>query len=435
MRADWPGECNLSRCEVARMDVPRQGARKKKIIRRTLWFLLAAVAIPLITWRLSLLKPAAPSVEGSTLWTDTVKRGPMLRQVRGLGTLVPEEVLWVPAVHEGRVQKVLLRPGAVVQPDTLLMVLSNPEMELAAEDLKWQVKAAEATMKDLRVKLETSHLDLRAAVARVESEFVQAKLKAERDVALGKEGLAPDLTVRLSQAASEEAGKRLEIDKKRLEISGTAAEAQIAAQMVAIEKLKAAYELKRKQVDNLRIKAGTRGVLQQVPVEVGQQLTPGTILAKVAQPEKLKAEIKIPETQAKDVIIGQPAEVDTHNGVIKGTVARIDPAAVNGNVTVDVRLEGELPAGARPDLSVEGTVELERLSDVMFVQRPVFGQPNSQIGLFRLSGDGKEASRVQVRIGRVSVQTVEILDGLKVGDKVVLSDMSAWDGHERLKLN
>lgn len=417
------------------MDVPKQGARRKKIIRRTIIGVSLAVAIPLITWGLSRLKPAAPSVEKSTLWTDSVKRGPMLRQVRGLGTLVPEEVLWIPAVNEGRVDKILLRPGAQVRRNTLLMVLSNPELELAAEDLKWQVKAAEANLKDLRVKLETSRLDLRAAVARVESEFVQAKLKAERDEALGKEGLTPDLNVKLSRAASDEAAKRFEIDRKRLEISATSAEAQLAAQQVQIEKLRAAYQLKKEQVENLKIRAGADGVLQQVPVEVGQRLAAGTILAKVAQPEHLKAEIKIPETLAKDVMIGQSAQVDTHNGIIAGRVARIDPAAVNGNVTVDIRLEGNLPAGARPDLSVDGIVELERLTDVLYVQRPVFGQPNSLIGLFKLSPDGREASRVQVRIGRVSVQTVEILDGLKVGDQVVLSDMSAWDGHDRLRLN
>lgn len=417
------------------MDVPKQGARRKKIIRRTIIGVALAVAIPLITWGLSRLKPAAPSVEKSTLWTDSVKRGPMLRQVRGLGTLVPEEILWIPAVNEGRVDKILLRPGAQVRRNTLLMVLSNPELELAAEDLKWQVKAAEANLKDLRVKLETSRLDLRAAVARVESEFVQAKLKAERDEALGKEGLTPDLNVKLSRAASDEAAKRFDIDRKRLEISATSAEAQLAAQQVQIEKLQAAYQLKKEQVEDLKIRAGADGVLQQVPVEVGQRLAAGTILAKVAQPERLKAEIKIPETLAKDVIIGQSAQVDTHNGIIAGRVARIDPAAVNGNVTVDIRLEGNLPAGARPDLSVDGIVELERLTDVLYVQRPVFGQPNSLIGLFKLSPDGKEASRVQVRIGRVSVQTVEILDGLKIGDQVVLSDMSAWDGHDRLRLN
>jgi HlyD family secretion protein len=417
------------------MDVQRKGVRRRKLIRRTLLGVVLAVSIPLITWGLSRLKPAAPAVEKSTLWTDSVKRGPMLRQVRGLGTLVPEEILWIPAAADGRVEKVLLRAGAPVQPDTVLLVLSNPDMELAAEDLKWQIRTAEANLADLKARLETSRLELRAAVARSESENIKAKLRWERDGPLAKEGFIPPLTARISEAEAEESAKRLELDRMRLEISARSTDAQIAAQQVLIEKTQAAYELKRRQVLDLTVLAGTTGVLQQLPVEVGQRVTTGTILAKIAQPWKLKAEIRIPETQAKDVMLGQVAQVDTHNGVIPGRVSRIDPAAVNGNVAVDIRLEGELPPGARPDLSVDGVVELERLADVLYVQRPVFGQPHSMIGLFKVSADGREAARVQVRIGRVSVQTVEILDGLKVGDTVILSDMSAWDAHDRLRLN
>jgi len=417
------------------MDVPRQGVKRQKLIRRIIWITLTAISIPLATWGLSRLKPAAPSVEKSTLWPDVVKRGPMLRQVRGLGTLVPEEILFIQAVNEGRVDRIVLRPGANVTRDTILLVLSNPELELAAEDLKWQVKAAEANMADLKVKLETAKLDLRSSVARVESEAVQAKLQWERDEALAKEGLTPDLNVKLSKAKSEESGKRLDIDQMRLQISGASAEAQIAAQQVQIEKLRAQYELKRQQVDNLRIRAGAEGVLQLMAVEVGQRVIPGANLAKIAQPRHLKAELKVPETLAKDVIIGQIAQVDTHNGIIPGRVSRIDPAAISGNVTVDVKLEGALPSGARPDLSVDGTIELVRLSDVLYMQRTVFGQPNSLISLFKLTPDEKEANRIQVRIGRVSVQTVEILEGLKVGDKVILSDMSAWDGQDRLRMN
>jgi HlyD family secretion protein len=417
------------------MDVPREGAQKRRLIRRIAWTVGLGVVFVGVTLGLSRLKPAAPSVEGSTLWTDVVKRGQMVRQVRGLGTLVPEEILWIPAINEGRVDKVVLRPGAMVKPDTVLLVLSNPEMELAAEDLKWQVRQAEANLADLKVKLETANLDLRVALAKVESEFVQAKLKYEREAALAKEGLTPDLNVRLSRAASEELAKRMALDEKRLEISKQSVEAQLASQRVQIEKLKASWELKKQLVENLKVRAGSEGVLQQMAVEVGQRVAPGTMLAKVAQPKRLKAEIKIPETQAKDLMIGQKAEVDTHNGVIPGEVSRIDPAAVNGNVTVDIRLMGELPQGARPDLSVDGTVEIERLADVLYVQRPVSGQPNSLIGLFKVTADGKEAMRAQVRVGRVSVQTVEILDGLKVGDKVILSDMSQWDGQDRLRLN
>lgn len=417
------------------MDVPRTGARRRKIIRRVAAALVIIAAVPLITIGLSRMKPAAPSVEKSTLWTDEVKRGPMVRQVRGLGTLVPEEVLWIPATHEGRVERVRLRPGAQVRPDTVLVELNNPELVLEAQDLRWQVRAAEAGMRDLRVKLETIQLDLRATVARAESEYVQAKLKSDREEALAKEGLTPDLNVRLAQATAEELAKRFEIDRKRLEISSSSTEAQLAVQQVQIEKLRAALKLKQSQVEGLKIRAGASGVLQQMAVEVGQRVTPGTVLAKIAQPSRLKAEIRIPETQAKDVMIGQLAYIDTHNGVIPGRVVRIDPAAVSGNVTIDVSLEGALPPGARPDLSVDGVVELERLTDVLYVQRPVYGQANSLISLFKLTPDGKEAHRVPVRIGRVSVQTVEIVEGLAVGDRVVLSDMSAWDGHSRLRLN
>jgi HlyD family secretion protein len=417
------------------MDVPRQGVQRRKWIRRGIWIALLAVGVPTVTILLSRLKPAAPSVERSTVWIGAVERGSMLRQVRGPGSLVPEEVLYIPAISEGRVEKILLRPPANVTENSILLVLSNPEMELAAEDMRWQVKAAEANLTDLRVKLETARLDLRSAVARVESEYIQAKLKWERDEALAREGLTPDLNVRLSRAAAEELAKRFEIDRKRLEISTEAAEAQLAAQQVTIEKLRATYELKRQLVENLKVRAGTSGVLQQMAVEVGQRVTPGTQLAKVAQPWKLKAEVKVPETQVKDVLVGQVAQVDTHNGIIPGKVARIDPAAVNGTVTVDIRLEGELPSGARPDLSVDGTIELERLNNVLYVQRPVSAQPNSLLGLFRLEPGGREALRTQVRIGRVSVNTVEVLDGLKQGDQVILGDMSTWDAHDRIRLN
>jgi HlyD family secretion protein len=417
------------------MDVPREGARKRKIIRRVIWITLLAVSVPLITVGLSRLKPAAPSVEAGTLWTDVVRRGPMIRNTRGLGTLVPEEILYIPAQIDARVEKVNIRPGAPVRPETVIMVLSNPDLSLAAEDLKWQVRQAEANYEDLRVKLETANLDLRATLAKTESEYVQAKLRYEKELALSKEGLTPDLNVGLAKAAAEELGKRLELDKKRLEISTQSVEAQLASQKVQIEKLRAAWDLKKRQVDELNIRAGADGVLQEMALEPGQRVPVGTVLAKVAQPSKLKAELRVPETQAKDVMIGQVAEVDTHNGIIPGKVSRIDPAAVNGNVRVDIRLEGPLPAGARPDLSVDGTIVLERLADVLYVQRPVSGQPNSLIGLFKVTADGKEANRVQVRIGRVSVQTVEILDGLRIGEKVILSDMSQWDGQDRLRLN
>jgi HlyD family secretion protein len=417
------------------MDVPRKGVRRAKIIRRTILIVVVLAAIPLITWGLSRLKPAAPTVERSVVWVDTVKRGPMLRQVRGLGTLIPEEVVWVPAVTDGRVDKVVYRPGVMVRPKTVILELSNPELSLAAADLEWQVKAAEANLTDLKVKLESQRLDQVSKTAQLHSEYVQAKLKFDRDAKLNKEGLTPDLNLELSKATAEELANRHNLEKKRLDISNESIEAQLAAQRVQIEKLRAAYELKRQQVNELKIQAGVDGVLQEMRVEVGQRVTPGTVLAKIAQPQKLKAELKIAETQAKDVQLNQVASVDTRNGLIAGRVMRIDPAVLNGTVTVDVKLEGALPEGARPDLSVDGTIEIERLNDVVYVGRPVFGQANSMVGLFRLDAGTSEASRVQVKLGRSSVNTIEVVEGLAVGDQVILSDMSAWDAHNRIRLN
>jgi HlyD family secretion protein len=380
------------------------------------------------------MKPAAPSVDASTLWPDTVKRGSMLRQVRGLGTLVPEEILFIAAQTDGRVDRIAVRPGAEVRPDTVLMQLSNPELELAANDAEWQVKAAEATLTDLRVKLESGRLEQQSVAARVQSDFVQAKLKADLEHKLGEQGLTSELNLKTTKAIADELANRSSIEKQKVEISGESIQAQLAAQRVQIEKLRAAWNLKKAQVSQLYVRAGAHGVLQQLPVEVGQRLTPGTVLAKIAQPSKLKAELKIPETQAKDILLGQQVDIDTRNGIIPGRVSRIDPAVLNGTVTVDVRLEGKLPDGARPDLSVDGSVEIERLSDVLYVGRPVLGQPNSSITLFRYEPDGKEALRVPVKLGRASVSTIEVVDGLKVGDKVILSDMSAMDGHNRIRL-
>lgn len=417
------------------MDVPRKGAKKAKIIKRTIFGLLILISVPLITLGLNRLKPAAPSVERSSLWFGTVKRGPMLRQVRGLGTLVPEEILWIPANTDGRVEKLNLRPGAKVRKDSIIMEMSNPELSLAMLDLEWQVKMAEANYRDLKVKLESARLDQTARTAQLESEFSQAKLKFDRDEKLVQQGLTADLNLQLSRASAVELGKRFDIEKQRLEINGESVEAQLASQRVMIEKLQAAYRLKKDQVAELRIRAGADGVLQEMTLQVGQRVVPGTILAKVAQPEKLKTELKIAETQAKDVQIGQLAVIDTRNGTVEGRVSRIDPAVVNGTVTVDVRLEGKLPDGARPDLSVDGTVEIERLNEVVFVNRPVFGQANSLVTLFRVDAGTKEATRIQVKLGRSSVNTIEILEGLKVGDEVILSDMSAWDAHNRIRWN
>lgn len=417
------------------MDVKREGVAKKKLIRRIIYGVLVLTAVPLITWWLSKLKPAAPSVARETVWIDQVKRGPMLRQVRGLGTLVPEDIVWINTQWDGRIDKVMLRSGEKVHPDTILLVLGNQDMELAANDLEWQLKQAEANYTDLKVKLESSTLDQKSNLARTESDLTQAQLTRDRDEQLFKLGLKPDLEVKLSVAKHQELMGRYEIDKKRLSITGESVEAQLAASHVQIEKLKAAYTLKREQVRGLTVRAGLEGVLQEMTLQVGQRVTPGTVLAKVAQPWKLKAELKIAETQAKDILIGQKAEVDTRNGVIAGHVVRLDPNVVNGTRTVDVKLDGELPPGAVPDLSVDGTVELERLADVVYVGRPVFGQANSTVGLFKLDEDNRGATRLQVKLGRSSVNTIEIVEGLKVGDSVILSDMSAQDAHNRIRLN
>ncbi len=417
------------------MDVKREGVAKKKMIRRILLAIVVLAAVPLITVGLNRLKPAAPTVEMSTVWPDTVKRGMMERQVRGLGTLVPEEILWIPTQFEGRIDKINLRPGAQVTPETILIVLSNPDMELSANDFEWQVKQAEATYADLRVRLLSGQIEQQSVVSRADSEHTQSKLTKDRDEELAKLGLKPDLDLKLSVAKYQDAVKKFDNEKKKLEILTESTEAQLASQKVQIEKLRATYELKKKQVTQLIVRAGTAGVLQELSLQVGQRVTPGQVLAKVAQPWKLKAELKIAETQAKDILIGQSAKIDTRNGEIPGRVSRIDPASVNGTVTVDVRLEGELPAGARPDLSVDGTVLIERLTDVVFCGRPVFGQPNSTVRLFKIEPDGKGATAVKVKFGRTSVNTIEIVEGLKVGDRVILSDMSQWDSQDRIRLN
>ncbi len=417
------------------MDKPREGIAKKKMIRRIIMGVVGLAAIGSATYMLGNLKPAAPTVEAATLWPDTVKRGPMLRQVRGLGTLVPEEVMQVPANSEGRVEKRHFLPGVKVTADTVLLELSNPELQLSMVDAEWQLKSGEATYTDLKVRLESQRLEQKAKAAQVKSEFVQAKLKSDREYELAKNGLAADLNVRLAKATAEELGERYEVEQQRLANMGEMIEAQLQGQKVEIEKRRAAYNLKKLQVDQLKVRAGTTGVLQTVAVEIGQKVAAGTILARVVQPWKLKAELKIAETQAKDILIGQPAQIDTRNGIVNGSVMRIDPAVVNGTVTVDVRIEGTLPPGARPDLSVDGTIELEKLSDVLYVGRPVFGQKNSTVGLFKLTPDGKEANRVQVQFGRDSVNQIEIVKGLSIGDKVILSDMSNWDAHQRIRLN
>jgi HlyD family secretion protein len=418
------------------VDIVREDIAEKKRKKRILLAAGAATAVLLITLGLSRLKPAAPSVEKGTLWVDTVHRGPMLRQVRGPGSLVvvSEGTRILSAGTDARVERLVVLPGAQVQPGTLLVEMSNPELSRDALDAEQQLKAGLADMTSTRIRVQRETLDQKAAAATVQSDFTQAQLQAETNEGLFKEGLIAEITLKLSKVRAEELVTRNELEKQRLAVAEDSAKAQIEAQEAHVEQLRALAELKRSQMDALHVRAGIPGVLQEVTVQVGQRVTPGTALAKVVQPNKLKAQLKIAETQAKDIEIGQPASIDTRNGIVDGKVSRVDPSSQNGTVTVDVALEGELPKGARPDLSVDGTIELDRLADVVFVGRPAFGQEKSQITLFRLTESGDEADRVKVRLGKSSVNTVEILEGLKPGDKVILSDMSAWDAFDRVRL-
>ncbi len=416
------------------MDIPREDAIRKRRVRRIIYVVVGLLAIGSVTLGVSRLKPAPPSVDKATVWVDTVKRGPMLLEVRGLGSLVPEEILVVPAPTDGRVARRLLLPGSPVEADTVLMELTNPEQEQATLDAEWQLKAAEAQYKSTKAQLDSTLLDQKAQAATVQSDYTVAQLNADRDVELAKRGLGSELNAKVTRAEADALATRSEIEKQRLAVSAASAKAQLDEQQAKVEQLRALYQLKESQLASLRVRAGAEGVLQELSVEVGQRVAAGTPLAKVVQPTRLKAQLKIPETQAKDVQIGQRAAVDTRNGIIPGHVMRVDPSVVEGSVTVDVKLDAPLPKGARPDLSVEGTIEIENLADVVYVGRPAFGQPNSTVGIFRLEGGSPIASRMQVKLGRASVNSVEILSGLQPGDKVILSDMSQWDAFNRIRL-
>ncbi len=417
------------------MDIARPSQAGRRMKRRAAIGIGSVIVIAAITVGLSRLEPAAPTVEQGTLWFDTVKRGSMLRQVRGSGTLVPEEIRWIPATTDGLVERILALPGKTVSPDSILLELSNAELVLAASDAESELKAAEAELTNLRVQLQSQSMAQQAEAARVAADHHQARLQAEADAALAKEGLIAELTLKLSTVRAQELEGRAEIERRRLEIVSESSAAQMAVQQARVDRLRSAHQLRRAQVEGLRVRAGTEGVLQQVPVEVGQRVAAGTNLARVAEPGHLKAEVRIAETQARDIQIGQTASIDTRNGIIPGHVTRIDPAVQNGTVTVDVALEGPLPKGARPDLTVDGTIELERLESILYVGRPAFGQERSTVGLFKVAAGGGAASRVQVKLGRSSVNTIEIVEGLNEGDRVILSDMSAWDAFDRVRLN
>jgi len=417
------------------MDVARpQSVARNKKIKRAIIGILVLIAAAGVTLGLSRMKPAAPSVDRGTLWIDTVKRGNMTRQVHGIGTLVPEEVRWIPATSEGIVEERRVRPGDTVRPETVILVMSNPDVRQRTTDAELQLKGSEADLASLRAVLQNELLNQQALQSNTEAEYNKAKLDYEANQELAKDGLIADLILRKSKVTVQELASKTETEKKKIEGMARSNEARLGAQQARVDQLRVVYELRRKQQDELSVRAGAAGVVQQVPVEAGQRVMPGTILAKVAEPGRLKAEIQITETQVKDVTVGQVASIDTRNGIIPGQVIRIDPAAVNGTVKVDVQLNGEYPKVARPDLSVDGTIDLERLVDVLYVARPAYGQAQSTVGIFKLMQNG-EANRVQVKLGRISVNQVEITDGLREGDQLILSDMSAWDAYDRVRLN
>jgi HlyD family secretion protein len=407
---------------------------KKKKIRRAAFAGVGVLIVVLVSVALAQMKPAAPTVERATVWVDQVKRGPMVRQVRGLGTLVPEDTRWLPATTEGRVERIVLRPGAHVKHDSVILELSNPQVEQEAINARLALQAAEANLANQRVQLQNELLTQQAAAATVSADYTQARLQAEVNEELAKQELISELVRKQSQVRAEELKTRNEIEEKRLSTARESIEARIRVQQAAVDQARAVTNLYESRLAALKVRPGFDGVLQQVPVEVGQRVAPGQNLARVADPGRLKAELRIAETQAKDIEIGQHAQVDTRNGIIAGRVSRKDPAATNGTVTVDVALTEALPRGAVPDLSVDGTVELERLENVLFVGRPAFGQEQSTVGLFKITGESGEAERTQVKLGKSSVNTIEIVSGLNVGDQVVLSDMSAWDQFDRVRL-
>ncbi len=415
------------------MDIPRSNIARRRKIRRGIFGVLGLAAVAVITAGLSRLEPAAPSVEFTGI-VGAVERGSMVRQVRGTGSLVPVRTWWIPAGTAGRVERILVFPGTPVAADTILLELSNPQLELEAVDAQWRQTSAEAELTSLEVSLRNELLELQASVARVEADYNEALLREEVDRELYDNGLISQRNLKLAQARVRELAKLSEIERKRLDIRGASQEARMAAQRARVEQARALHTLKREQVEALRVRAGTDGVLEQMKVEVGERVPPDKILAKVTDPKNLKAVVKIPETQARDVQPGQIASIDTRNGIVTGSVARIDPAVTEGTVAVDVTMEEPLPRGARPDLTVTGTIEIERLQDVLYVSRPSYGQAHSTVGLFKLSEDESSATRVQVEFGRTSVNTIEIVRGLDLGDRIIVSEMSRWDEYDRIRL-
>ncbi len=416
------------------MDVVRTGVVESK--RRRRWFIAAAgvSAVVLVTVAVANLDPAAPGVDRDTVWIGTVERGTLVREVRGHGTLVPVNLRFVQAQTAGRVDMIFVDPGARVAADDVLLELTDPEVERSAVDAESALRRAEAELESLRVTLLSIALDQRAEAAAVEAEYVRATLQAEADRELSEKGLISDIHRRSSEALAEALATRREIEVQRLEMTARGNQALLDAKQAEVEQQRALHRLRARQLDALSVRAGIDGVVQEVPVEIGQQVTAGTMLARVAEPTRLEAELRVPATRARDVRPGLSVSVDTRNGLTAGTVTRVDPSVREGTVTVEVRLEGPLPDGARPDLAVDGTIEIERLHDVLYVGRPVQSQEHATVGLYRLEPDGDHASRVQVELGKASVDTIEILRGLEEGERVILSDSSRWDDHDRIRL-
>ena len=413
------------------MDIPREPPSKKK---RYIIGAIAVVGIVAITAALGRLEPAAPSVDRATLWIDTVRQGQMVVQVRGPGTLVPEQIQWISAITGGRVEKIHERPGKTVTPSTLILEMTNPDVQLEALSAEQQLNAAEAVLVQLKLSLQTDRLAQEGVVATARSEYQTAKRQADVAVALDKKGLMSPQEVGDARDKATESETKFKVETQKLDELSKSVDEQIALQKQQVERLRAIAQFQRSRVRSMEVLAGAEGVLQDMDLQPGQWVQPGQLLAKVAQPGRLKAVLRIPETQAKDVQIGQVASIDTRNGIVAGHVIRVDPSVQNGTVTIDVGLEGKLPPGARPDLSVDGTVEIERLKDVLYVGRPAYGQAESTVGIFKLTPDGSEATRVNVKLGRASVNTIVVEQGLNVGDRVIISDMSNWDSHDRVRL-
>jgi HlyD family secretion protein len=416
------------------MDKPRTDQAHR---RRKRWLVICAVALALAAGTIALarLKPAAPTIDRRAVWIDTVTRGPMLRQVRGIGSLVPEDIAWIAARTAGRVERIVLRPGATVKADDVILILGNPEVREAAANADSQLKAAEAEVESFRLQLENGALATEVAAASAHADYQQAKLRAEVNEKLFTQGIVSGLELRLSKVTEEQAEVRNALEQKRATFTRQSIAPQLAAKRAEVARLMAQARMRHEELEALHVRAGMNGVLQVLPVEVGAQVAAGANLARVADPARLKASIRIPETQMKEVRLGQHATIDTRNGIVAGLIARIDPSVKDGTVTVDVALTGALPAGARPDLSVEGTIELERLQNVLFIGRPAVSEATSQLRLFKLDADRAEASRVPVTLGRRSINAVEVLGGLAPGDRVILSDMSRWDGNDHIRLN